>query len=139
MRSRTFTSALIVAGLVAAAWATVAGQGRGEAPALTKAQQKLTSHLLSEIWRKAGKAAERGVLPGPTGVKVDKDGRAYVDIRAEVTDELVKTVEDTGAKVTATSKVYRSIVAWVPLLKIESLAGDERILSIVPVPDPIIG
>lgn len=105
---------------------------------LTPAQTKLDTHLLTEIFRKQGTAEKRGLPPGPTGVKVDKDDRAYVDIRAEVTPALIKKVEDAGSKVISTSERYRSIVAWVPVLRLEALAADSAIYSIIPTPEPVI-
>ena len=105
---------------------------------LTPAQKKLDSHLLVEIFRRQGTAEKRNRPIGPTGVKIDKQDRAYVDIRAEVTSKLRKKVEAAGSKIVSTSVQYRSIVAWVPILSLEKLAEDATIYSIIPTPEPVI-
>jgi len=104
----------------------------------TPAQQKIDSQLLVEIYRKQGTAAEKGVPPGKTGVRIDHEGRALVDVRAEVTAILEKKIRDLGGTIDATSIAYRSIVAWVPLLKLEQLAGDSAVISIAPKPEAAI-
>jgi hypothetical protein len=98
----------------------------------TPAQRKLDSHLLFEIYRRRGEADRKHVPPGPTGVKIDEKGRAYVDVRADVTPKLQKQIESLGGTVVSTSVEYRSIVGWIPLLKLESLAEDPVVHSIQP-------
>ena len=70
--------------------------------------------------------------PGDTGVKIDRNGRAFVDVRAEVTAELEKKMRLLGATIVSTSRDYRSIIAWMPLLKLEQLAEDLAIFAIEP-------
>ena len=53
----------------------------------TPAQQKINSQILYEIYRLRGEAEMKGVPAGKTGVRVDKDGRALVDVRVKVTQE----------------------------------------------------
>ena len=60
--------------------------------------------------------------PDPTGVKLDQKGRALVDVRAEVTPALQKKVRKLGGTIQSTSREHRSIIAWVPLNKLERLA-----------------
>lgn len=104
----------------------------------TPAQRKIDSTLLFEIYRKQGKAAEKHVPPGKTGVRIDSKSRALVDVRAEVTPALQKKVRELGGTIDSTSAEYRSIVAWVPLLKLEQLAGEPAVISIIPKPEAAI-
>ena len=103
----------------------------------TPAQRKIDSQLLSEIYRRRGQAAQKQVPPGETGVKVDARGRARVDLRADVTPALLKKVQRLGGTIQSTSVELRSILAWVPLLKLEQLAGDPAVSSIQPAAEAI--
>jgi hypothetical protein len=53
-------------------------------------------------------------------------------VRAEVTAELEKKMRLLGATIVSTSGDYRSIIAWMPLLKLEQLAEDSAIFAIEP-------
>ena len=98
----------------------------------TPAQQKISSQLLYEIYRLRGEAAQKGVPEGDTLVRVDEKTRALVDVRAEVTPALLAKVEKLGAAIVSTSREYHSIVAWIPLLKLEGLAEDPAVRAIGP-------
>jgi hypothetical protein len=101
-----------------------------EKDARSPAQQKIESRLLFEIYRKRGQAAAKQVPPGPTGVQIDAKGRALVDIRAIVTTALVARVKKSGAVIVSTDVDHHSIVARVPLLQLEQLAGDPAVRAI---------
>jgi hypothetical protein len=105
---------------------------RSERESRTAAQRKIGSQLLHEIYRSRGQAVEKNVPPGETGVKIDQKGRALVDVRAEVTQALEKKVASLGSTIVSTSSEYRSIIAWIPLLKLEELAKDPAVRAIVP-------
>lgn len=136
----------VVGTLVAVIVAVAAASADGFAPAsvqgakprgtkvLTHAQQKIDSHLLNEIQRRRVENRKK-VPPAPTGVRIDRQRRAYVDIRANVTPSLRRKVIALGATIVSESPEYHSVVAWVPLLKLERLAEDPGVLSIVPVPE----
>jgi hypothetical protein len=98
----------------------------------TPAQQKINSQVLFEIYRRRGEAARQGVPPAATGVKIDARDRALVDIRAEVTPALQKKIRTLGGAVVSTSVRNQSIIARVPLLKIETLASDPAVRFIEP-------
>jgi hypothetical protein len=101
----------------------------------TAAQRKINSRLLFEIYRERGTADDKGIPPGDTAVAIDPQRRAKVDIRAAVTPALEKKVAALGGTVISTSVEYRSIVAWLPLLRLEELADDATVLAIEPAPD----
>lgn len=98
---------------------------------LTPAQRKIDSQLLTEIDRLRTKGpANREV------VRLDPKGRAYVDIRADVTSALEKQLKALGSTVVSTSLEFRSIVAWVSLKKLEQIAAWPTVYAIIPTPEP---
>jgi len=103
----------------------------------TAAQQKINSQLLYEIYRRRGTAEANGVPPGPTDVRIDARGRALVDVRAVVTSALQKRIRDLGGEIVATSVRDQSVVARIPILKLETLAADSTVRFIEPAADPI--
>ncbi len=98
----------------------------------TPAQRKINSQLLYELYRFRGEAKQKNVPPDPTGVKLDRKGRALIDVRAEVTPALQKNVLALGGTIESTSSEYRSIIAWVPLNRLERLAADPAVRAIEP-------
>ena len=98
----------------------------------TPAQRKIDSQLLYEIDRVRGPAAENTVPPRRTGVKLDGKKRALVDIRADATPGLQRKVASLKGTIVSISHEYRSIIAWIPLLKLEQLAEDRRVRAIGP-------
>jgi hypothetical protein len=124
--------------LTAAPVSSVQRPEPSEKASRTPAQQKIDSRLLYELYRLRGQAKEKQVPPDPTGVRIDGTGRALVDVRAEVTPALEKTVTTLGGAVRSTSREYRSIVAWIPLEKLERLAADPAVHAIVPAAEAAI-
>ena len=108
-----------------------------EKEARTAAQRKINSQLLYEIYRRRGEAEKRGIPAGPTDVRIDKDGRALVDVRAEVTPAMEKKVRDAGGAVISTSSRDQSIIARIPILKLERLADDPAVHAIEPAAEAI--
>jgi hypothetical protein len=113
---------------------------RPDKSTLTAAQRKLDSRLLreverrradSEVERRRADAAPAGPL-AEAGVKVDKKNRALVDVRATVTASLKDQIDGLGGTIVSSSVDYHSIVAWVPLAKLEQLAEDPAVRAIVP-------
>jgi hypothetical protein len=119
-------------GLTAAPAASVQRPMPSEKESRTAAQRKIDSRILYELYRLRGQAKQKNVPPDPTGVRIDKTGRALVDVRAEVTPALEKKVRSLGGTIQSTSIEYRSILAWIPLTKLEGLAGDRAVHAIVP-------
>ena len=114
--------------------ATNAPQAPTEKALRTPAQQKIDSQLLYEIYRRRGEAELKRVPP-ETNVKVDADGRVKVDVRAEVSAQLERKVVELGGVIVETSEKYRSILAHVPLMKLETLAEEAAVVSIIPAPE----
>jgi hypothetical protein len=132
VRAATFVAACTIATTATSAPRQEAPAAHSEKQTRTAAQQKIDSRLLYEIYRKRGQAGEKGVPPDATRVDLDKHDRALVDIRAVVTPALLANVKKTGATIVSSSTKYRSIIARVPLLQLERLAGDPAVRAISP-------
>ncbi len=120
--------------LVAAAIAVPAVRAQRAIPAArdarTAALQKIDARVMSEIARRRGDARQHA--PSRRDVRVDRHGRALVDVRAEVRPALERKVRALGGVLVSTSTAYDSIVGWVPLLTIERLAADPDVRAIAP-------
>jgi hypothetical protein len=135
MRIKRLACAIVIAGLVSPAAACSLHAQREAIPekeSRTPAQRKINSQLLYELYRLRGEANQKQVPPDPTGVKVDAKHRALIDVRADVTPALEKKVRSLGGTIQSTSREYRSIIAWVPLLNLERLADDPAVHAIEP-------
>jgi hypothetical protein len=98
----------------------------------TPAQKKINSHLLYALYARRGESAQRGTPTGPFSFDIDARGRVLIDIRAEVTDDLLERVRAFGGEVTQSSVGYRSILARFPLDQIERLAALDAVKFIQP-------
>jgi hypothetical protein len=101
--------------------------------ARTVAQQKINPKVLSAIYHRRGDAKARTVqAASQPQIQVDRHGRAYVDVRAQVRPELENKFRALGGIVVSTSKTYDSIVGWMPLQTLERLAADPSVRAIEP-------
>lgn len=101
--------------------------------ARTVAQQKINPRVLSAIYHRRGDAKARSVAAASrTSIQIDRHGRAFVDVRAQVRPELEKKFKALGGIVVSTSNTYDSIVGWVPLQTLERLAADPTVRAIEP-------
>ena len=106
----------------------------------TPAQQKISSSLLDEIRRAKERSAAAGKPPDAEGspvkpvklVKIDRKHRALVDVRATVTSDITQQVTRLGGTIVSTWPVADSVIAWVPLLKLEQLAESSTVRAIQP-------
>ena len=99
--------------------------------ARTLAQEKINARVLTAIYHRRGDAKGKAVA-SPSGIQVDRHGRALVDVRAQVKPELEKKIKALGGIVVSTSNTYDSIVGWMPLLTLERLAADPTVRAIAP-------
>ena len=137
MRSAAFATLCLLAAaaiLVPAARAQRTGAADWHTrDARTVAQQKIDPNVLSAIYQRRGDAKARTVQTAPQRqIQVDRHGRAYVDVRAQVRPELEKKFRALGGIVVSTSKTYDSIVGWMPLQTLERLAADPTVRAIEP-------
>lgn len=98
----------------------------------TPAQQKIDSQLLYAIYQMRGEAEAKGVPTEPIPLEKDAKGRALVDIRAPVTRKILARIEKFGGNVVSSSDKYHSIIAYLPLGKLEPLARSKEVKFIAP-------
>lgn len=112
-----------------------AAQGRIDKASLTPAQKKIDSDLLEEIHR-ADPGDRAGTVAGR--IRIDDQDRTLIDIRVDVTPAIRQTITDLDGTIVSVYPEYRSVVAWVPLAKIETLADEQAVTAIRPNPEPLI-
>lgn len=103
-----------------------------EKDARTPAQRKINSQLLYEIYRRRGEADLKAIPPARTSLTIDAQGRVLVDVRAEVTAALQKTIRSLDGAIVSMSAEHRSIIARVPIAKLERLAEEAAVRFIEP-------
>jgi hypothetical protein len=96
----------------------------------TQAQKKIDSQLLYAIYQMRGEAEAKGVPTEPIVLRKDSEDRVLVDIRSEVTKKLVSHVLRLGGTILSTSQKDHSLIAYLPLNKIEKLAELNEVRSI---------
>ena len=95
-------------------------------------QQKIDSQLLHAIYQMRGEAEAKGVPTEPIPLEKDAKGRVLVDIRVPVTKKFRARIEKLGGTVVSTSDQYHSIIAYLPLGKLEQLARSREVKFIAP-------
>ena len=98
----------------------------------TPAQRKMSSALLDEVRRVQQNQGGKPATTGNSLVKIDSKQRALVDIRAAVTPDMKRRVTSLGGTIVSESVAADSIIAWVPLLKMERLAEHGAVRAIQP-------
>jgi hypothetical protein len=110
----------------------------GEKAARTTAQQKISSRLLYAV-KIYGGELENGEGPmRRSSVEVDEDGATIVDIKAEVTEEVLARIEALGGTVMSSFPQYQAIRARIPLDQIEAVAEMPQIIFIRPADEPMM-
>ena len=96
----------------------------------TTAEQKIDSQLLIAIEQKRGRRSDTPLEE----VKLRKDSknRVLVDVRVPVTKKVLAVLKNHGAKVISTSARDHSIIAYIALNKIESVAELKEVKFIMP-------
>jgi len=100
----------------------------------TAAQKKLNSQFVYVLKKRRGELNMPGLKPA---LKIDADDTTLVDIKARVSNHLLKKIEDLGGEIINSFEQYDSIRARLPLEKMESLAEDLDIFFIRPARRPI--
>lgn len=98
----------------------------------TPEQQKIDSQLLYAIYQMRGEAEAKGVPTEPIPLEKDDKGRVLVDIRAPVTKSVKTRIEKYGGVVVSSSDKYHSIIAFLPLEKLERFARSKEVQFIAP-------
>jgi Subtilase family len=94
-------------------------------------QQKIDSQMLYEMKKRSGRMP-KGMPALQTGIKPDQSGKVSVDIKAKVTDELLRQIKSAGGEVVYSSEEGGSIRAKLPMTQMEILAGNKDVNFIGP-------
>ena len=103
----------------------------------TPAQRKLSSQLVYEIDRAKGQANQKLLPPERGVVRIDGKHRALVDVRVVVTPAITRQLVRLGSTIVSTAAEAQSVIAWVPLLKLEQLARSPSVRAIEPAAEPL--
>lgn len=107
-------------------------QLQAEKATRTPAQQKMDSRLLYTLKDQRGEIARKNLPRLRNNVAVAKDGTVLVDIRASVSDELLRQIHDLGGSVIHHHRAFDAIRAYLPLNALEIFAADTAVRAIRP-------
>ena len=99
------------------------------------AQLKLDSQIHYAAKAKRGLPIADGVSTLPfvlASLELDKAGRVHVDIKANVSPDVLRAITSLGGTVENSFPRFNAIRAWLPLLEAETLAGRTDVLFIAP-------
>ena len=85
--------------------------------------QKLDSQFVYQLKLNRRQLLSAGITNLQPQVKFEKDGRVLVDIRGEVTADLLSKITNANGTIVSSVSRYHSIRALVPFDQLESLAG----------------
>ena len=98
----------------------------------TEAQQKVSSHLLQAQRIQRGQPIADGVVLRQSPVDVEAGGTVTVDVKADVTPEVLEQIDALGGSVVNSVPQYGAIRAELPLAAVEALAELDAVQSIHP-------
>ena len=104
----------------------------------TLAQQKVSSHLLHAERIQRGEPVADGAMLRQSLVEVEPGGMVTVDIRADVTPEVLARIDALGGSLVSSVPQYRAIRAQLPLAAVETLAELEAIQWIRPADETVM-
>lgn len=101
----------------------------------TPEQRKISSRLLYTVRMLRDEPVASGVPSLETGVELDDNGDLYVNIIADVSDDLLSRLRNAGVRIINSFARYHSILALVPFRRLEEIAGWKTVHFIRPKPD----
>jgi subtilisin-like proprotein convertase family protein len=107
------------------------GQLLAEKAARSPAQRKISSQLLYALQGMPLGAGTQPVRLESTST-IDDRGRVLVDVKGELSPELLERVEQLEGAVVSRSDAHHSLRAWLPLERLEALGGEASVRSIRP-------
>ena len=100
----------------------------------SSSEQKLDSQLLFAIRQMRG---EPNAPSEEIKLKKDKQDRILVDVRAPVTKRLLARIKSLGGKVVSSSNRDDSVIAYISLAKLQTLAQSKDVRFIMPAAEAI--
>jgi hypothetical protein len=98
----------------------------------TPAQAKISSRVLYTARMLQGIPFAAGVTDLRTGTEIDDQNNLYVDIAAQVSDNLLKQLRSAGARVVRSDAAFHTIRAFVPPQSLETIASFPDVIFIGP-------
>ena len=98
----------------------------------TETQRKISSHLLYTARMLQGQAAAPGVPVLYTNLELDEQNNLFVDIAANVSDDLLQRLRSLGVQIIRSDPAYHSIRAFVSSYQLETVAGFPEVTFIAP-------
>ncbi|HEY6122908.1 MAG TPA: hypothetical protein VIV66_23335, partial [Pyrinomonadaceae bacterium] len=98
----------------------------------TAAQKKIDSQLLYAAKQNRGEAITADLSTLEVNVNVDEKGFVPVDIQANLTRELLKSIVKLGGEIVFSSQQFHSVTARLPLSALEQIAASEDVKFIYP-------
>jgi subtilisin family serine protease len=98
----------------------------------TDAQKKISSHLLDAFKEQRSGAVVSGVPRLRSQHLEASGGNTLVDIDADVDDALLSSIRQAGGTIVNAHPVDHAIRAYIPLDRIERIAGNSRVNAIAP-------
>ena len=96
----------------------------------TPAQKKIDSHILLAYKMQNSQAFASALPSYETDVKAGAQGKFKVDMEANITPQLLSDLRALGGEVIFSSEKFKSIVANIPLSKVEQIAEFKTVLHI---------
>ena len=96
----------------------------------TTAQQKIDSQLLVAIEQQSGRKSETPLEE--VKLRRDSKNRVLVDVRVPVTKKVLTALKNQGAKIISSSASDHSIIAYIALNRIETVAELKEVKFIMP-------
>jgi subtilisin-like proprotein convertase family protein len=103
----------------------------------TKAQAKIDSQLIYALKMERGEAITDAVPTLEVMVKVEEDGRTLVDIKADVTPQVLAAIKAAGGTVVNSFPNDKAIRASLPLGSLETIAGLAEVKFIRPADEAV--
>ena len=94
--------------------------------ARTAAQRKMDANLICAAHPPASPEFRRPEL------RADGEGRVLVDIRSNVTDDLLVLIRSHGGRIVSKSPPYKTILGYIPLDALEKIADSQDVTFIMP-------
>ena len=96
----------------------------------TPAQRKISSDLLLNMRAERGRSIRNAVPELRTSVQVDENETTLVDIKANVTQDLLRKIKEVGGTVVNSFPQHQAIRARIPIQRLESIAESPDVRSI---------
>ena len=96
----------------------------------TPAQRKIGSNLLQYLQAEQDKSSGNAMRESRPSIQVDEDGTTLVDIKANVTQDLLNKIEEAGGTVVNSFPQFQSIRARILIRLLERIAESPDVRSI---------